>query len=51
MSAADNGADCQCHMAKNGAQTLCFRISYKKPKNDKKCCSYVCPEIEFSKPK
>ena len=33
-------------------QTLCFRISYQKPKSDKKKnCSYICLEIEFSKPK
>lgn len=49
-SAADNGADCRFHMAKNGVQTLCFRISYKNRKMIKKLF-LCCPEIEFSKPK
>ena len=31
-------------------QTL-LGLATKKPKNDKKNCSYICLEIEFSKPK
>ena len=26
-------------------------LATKKPKNDKENCSYICLEIEFSKPK
>ena len=49
-SAADNGADCDATWPRMAPQTL-LGLATKKPKNDKKNCSYICLEIEFSKPK